>query len=220
MSIKVALVEDNRITRESLVSLLARTAELSCVGAFATAELALGELPRSRPDVVLLDINLPGMNGVECVARLKLALPAVHVLMLTTYEDADLIFESIRAGASGYLLKKSPPSDVIRAITEAHAGGAPLSMGIARKVVDHFRRIVEPKPQTESLSDREKEVLALVAQGCLYKEIAERLGIAIGTVRTYVQRSCEKLHVNSRTEAAVKFGALHPQGSPPPARRG
>src|SRR5437899_4423425 len=162
-------------------------------------------MPLEKPDVALVDINLPGMSGIECVAKLKVRLPGLRVLMLTTYEESDLIFNSLRAGASGYLLKKMLPAELIRAVEEVHAGGAPMSMQIARKVVDYFHAAPPAASDVDKLTPREQEVLTLLAKGCLYKEISNRLGISVTTVRTHLKHIYEKLHVQSRTEAAVKF---------------
>jgi DNA-binding NarL/FixJ family response regulator len=152
-----------------------------------------------------MDINLPRMNGIECVARLKDQLPKTQVLMLTTYEESDLIFDSLRRGASGYLLKNMPPAELIQAIEQVHAGGAPMSMQIARKVVSHFQQIKKPQSEMEQLTKREHEILALLAKGYLYKEIADQLGITLSTVRAHLHTVYEKLHVQSRTEAVVKY---------------
>src|SRR5512142_1064250 len=152
MRIKVAIVEDSRGTRESLAELLGRAPTLRCVGAHPTGEEALRDIPAEQPDVVLMDINLPGMSGIECVGRLRERLPKIQVLMLTTYEETDLIFDSLRNGASGYLLKNMPPSELIQAIEQVHAGGAPMSMQIARKVVNHFQQIKQPTSEVEHLT--------------------------------------------------------------------
>ena len=205
MAISVSIVEDSRGTRESLSELLKRSPGLRCVGAYANGEQALRELPEPGPDVVLMDINLPGMSGIECVARLKEKAPRTQVLMLTTYEEGDLIFESLRAGANGYLLKNMPPSELVHAVEQVHAGGSPMSMHIARKVVSHFQRIKKPSSEMEKLTKREQEILALLAKGFLYKEIADQLGISLSTVRAHLHTVYEKLHVQSRTEAVVKF---------------
>ena len=205
MPITVSIVEDERETRESLVVLL-KGAGLRCIGAYATAKEALEGMPNQKPDVALVDINLPGMSGIECVAKLRAQLPELRVLMLTTYEDSDLIFNSLRAGATGYLLKKSPPAELVAAIEQIHAGGAPMSMQVARRVVDHFHQ-AQPVSELEKLSKRQYEVLALLAKGYHYKEISESLGISLGSVRTYLQRIYEKLHVQSRSEATAKYGS-------------
>lgn len=205
MPIKVAIVEDNRGTRESLTELVGRAPTLRCVGAHPNGEDALLNIPAEQPDVVLMDINLPGMSGIECVGRLKDRLPKTQVLMLTTYEEADLIFDSLRNGATGYLLKNMPPSELVQAVEQVHSGGAPMSMQIARKVVNHFRQIKQPTSEVEKLTKREHEILSLLAKGYLYKEIADQLGITLSTVRAHLHTIYEKLHVQSRTQAVVKF---------------
>lgn len=201
----MSLVEDVRETRESLVKLLDRAPTLRCLSTYATGEDALREIPSSPPNVLLADINLPGMSGIELVAKLKAQLPKLQVLMLTTYEDSDLIFESLRAGASGYLIKNMPPAELVQAIEQVHAGGAPMSMQIARKVVSFFQQTRPAAPELEGLTKREQEILALLAKGYLYKEIADQLGITLSTVRAHLHAVYEKLHVQSRTEAVVKF---------------
>ncbi|HWC59487.1 MAG TPA: response regulator transcription factor [Verrucomicrobiae bacterium] len=203
--ITVAIVEDNRGTREGLVELLGRAPNLQCVGAYASGEDAVRDLPGQKPKVVLMDINLPGMSGVECVARLKERLPQSLVLMLTTYEESDLIFASLRAGASGYLLKNMHPAELTQAVEQVHSGGAPMSMQIARKVVNHFQQIKAPTSEMEKLTKRELEILTLLAKGYLYKEIGEHLGITLSTVRAHLHTIYEKLHVQSRTQAVLKF---------------
>jgi DNA-binding NarL/FixJ family response regulator len=205
MRIRVSIVEDNRGTRESLTELLTRAPALRFVNAHPSGEEALQKIPTDAPDVVLMDINLPRMNGIECVAQLKQRSPKTQVLMLTTYEEGDLIFDSLRKGASGYLLKNLPPAELVQAIEQVHAGGAPMSMQIARKVVNHFQQIKKPRSDMEQLTKREHEILALLAKGFLYKEIADQLGISLSTVRAHLHTVYEKLHVQSRTEAVVKF---------------
>ncbi len=205
MAISVSIVEDNRGTRESLKELLRRAPGLRCVGAYGSGEEALQKIPGEIPDVVLMDINLPGMRGIECVARLKAKTPKMQVLMLTTYDESDLIFESLRAGAHGYILKNTTPAELIQAVEQVHSGGAPMSMYIARKVVNHFQKIRQPSSDMEKLTKREQEILALLARGYLYKEIADQLGISLSTVRAHLHTVYEKLHVQSRTEAVVKF---------------
>lgn len=205
MAINVCIVEDNQGTRQSLVDLLTGDTGLKCLAAYATGEAALEGIPKEKPDVALVDINLPGISGIECVARLKVKMPGLRVLMLTTYEEDDLIFNSLRAGASGYLLKDASPAELIAAIEQIHAGGAPMSMQIARKVVEHFHRIPKPVSEVDRLTKREQELLALLAKGYYYKEIAEQLGITLNTVRTHVHSIYEKLHVQTRTEATARF---------------
>lgn len=205
MPITITIVEDNQGTREGLKELLARAPGLTCVGAHSNGEEALRRIPAEKPDVVLMDINLPGMSGIECVARLKARSPQTQVLMLTTYEESDLIFNSLRSGASGYLLKNMAPAELVQAIEQVHAGGAPMSMQIARKVVAHFQQIKRPSSEVEKLTRREQEILGLLAQGYFYKEIADQLGISLSTVRAHLHAVYEKLHVQSRTEAVVKY---------------
>jgi prepilin-type N-terminal cleavage/methylation domain-containing protein len=203
--INVSIVEDVSGTRENLKELLRRTPGLRCVGAHPSAEDALRQIPSENPDVVLVDINLPGMSGIECIARLKQSNPKLQLLVLTTYEDSNLIFDSLRSGASGYLLKNMAPSELTQAIEQVHAGGSPMSMRIARKVVKFFQEITPAPAEGEALTKREQEVLALLARGYLYKEIADCLGVSISTVRVHLQAIYEKLHVHSRTQAVVKF---------------
>lgn len=205
MTIKISIVEDNADMRESVALLLNQAPGLRCVGSYATAEAAVRDLPGQKPDVALVDINLPGMNGIECVAKLKSQLPNLQVLMLTRYEQSDLIFDSIRAGASGYLLKHTSAAELIQAVEQVHAGGAPMTMQIARKVINHFQQIRKPASDMEKLTAREQEVLALLAKGYLYKEIASQLGITINTLRNHLRTIYDKLHVHSRTEATVKY---------------
>jgi len=204
-TITIAIVEDVRGTRESLMELLKRRPGLKCVGAFASGEEALKNLPALAPEVVLMDINLPGMSGVQCTAQLKSLLPKTQFLMLTSYENSDLIFESLRSGASGYLMKNTEPDEIIQAVEQVHAGGSPMSMQIARKVVGHFQEIKKPSAEFELLTPREKEILSLLAKGFLYKEIADQLTISLHTVRGHVHLVYEKLHVQSRSEAIIKF---------------
>ncbi len=203
--IKVSIVEDDSGTRENLMAVLGATKTLQCLRAYPNGEDALVGIPKEPPDVVLMDISLPGMSGIGCVGKLKIKLPKVQVLMLTTYEDSKLIFDSLRAGASGYLLKNVPPAEVVAAVEQVSVGGSPMSMHIARKVVSHFQQIKQTPHEIDVLSKREQEILALLAQGYFYKEIADQLGITPGTVRVHLHAVYEKLHVSSRTEAVVKF---------------
>jgi DNA-binding NarL/FixJ family response regulator len=205
MSIAIAIVEDQREMRESLVEWLGSAPGLRCVGAHATAEEALRRIPDEHPEVVLMDINLTGMNGIECVTRLREKLPQIQVLMLTTYDNGDLIFDSLRAGASGYLLKNMPRDELVQALQQLRAGGAPMSLQIARKVINYFHESTKPAESLRQLTGRESEILKLLAKGFLYKEIAEQLGVSMSTVRTHISAVYEKLHVHSRTEAAMKL---------------
>jgi DNA-binding NarL/FixJ family response regulator len=205
MSIRVSIVEDDRVTRESLAALIARAENLECFATYPNAEEAMRHVPEHRPDVLLVDINLPGRSGIDCVAMLKAAHPELSVLMLTTYDDSENIFESLRAGASGYLLKRTPSSEIIAAIREVHEGGSPMSMHIARKVVSHFHRARPATPEMQALTPRENEILTLLARGLHYKEIADQLGISTSTVRAHLHTIYGKLHVQSRTEAVIKF---------------
>ena len=203
--ITVSLVEDDPGTREQLAALLAGEPRVRCLNTYRSAEAALEGMPGERPDVALVDINLPGMSGIECVAGLTTRLPGLKVLMLTAYKDSELIFKSLRAGARGYLLKKMATAELTQAIEQVHAGGAPMSMQIASQVVEYFHQAQRSASDVEKLTQREQEILALLAKGLLYKEIVERLGISMSTVRTHLQHIYDKLHVNSRTEAAAKF---------------
>jgi DNA-binding NarL/FixJ family response regulator len=204
MPVTVAIVEDNADLRGTLARVINRAPGHQCVGQYGDAESALTSLPKDKPQVVLMDINLPGMNGVECVRKLKQMLPETLVVMLTAYEDTDNIFGSLEAGASGYLLKRSKSAEILQAIQEVMEGGSPMTAHIARKVVHSFQSKGSSNQATENLAEREKEVLDLLSQGFMYKEIADRLGISFETVRTYIRRIYEKLQVRSRTEAVAK----------------
>lgn len=191
--------------REGFAMLLNQAPGMTCLGAYETAEEALREIPSKTPDVLLMDINLPGMSGIAGVARLKAVLPDLQILMLTRFEQSDSIFDALRAGASGYLLKNTPPAELIQAIEHVQAGGVPMSMQIARKVISYFQQIPRPATEVEKLTAREQQVLALLAKGYLYKEISDHLGISINTLRNHLRAIYDKLHVHSRTEATVKF---------------
>lgn len=205
MPTTVSIVEDDRKTRESLVALLRYASGVRLLGTHPSGEMALINVPAEKPEVVLMDINLPGMSGIECVARLKKMLPKLQVLMLTKYEESDLIFSSLRAGASGYLLKKMLTVELVSAIEQVYAGGAPMTMQIARKVVEYHNQLKPPAADLEKLTPREHEVLALLANGYLYKEISTQLGISLHTFRSHQRAIYEKLHVHSRTEATIKY---------------
>ena len=204
MPVTVAIVQENADLRGTLARVINRAPGHQCVGQYGDAESALKGLPKDKPRVVLMDINLPGMNGVECVRRLKQVLPETLVVMLTAYEDTDNIFGSLEAGASGYLLKRSKSSEILEAIKEVQDGGSPMTAHIARKVVHSFQSKAASRDPRANLADREREVLDLLSQGFMYKEIADQLGISFETVRTYIRRIYEKLHVRSRTEAVAK----------------
>jgi DNA-binding NarL/FixJ family response regulator len=205
MPITVSIVEDNDKLRGTLVRVIARADGFSCVSQHGSAEDALKELPSVKPNVVLMDINLPGMNGVECVRQLKKILPQTNVMMLTVYEDTENIFNALAAGASGYMLKRTPGAELLEAIREVQRGGSPMTTHIARKVVQSFQRSAGTDDPTATLSEREQQVLDLLSQGLIYKEIAEKIGISYETVHTYVRRIYEKLQVRTRTEAVAKF---------------
>jgi len=213
VSIGVAIVEDDVPAREILAGWIRDADGFRCVGEFDDAETALAKLPHEKPSVVLFDINLPGMNGIECVRKLKPRLPDTQFVMVTVYEDANHIFNALSAGASGYLLKQTRRNELIDALKDVHAGGSPMSSQIARKVVQNFYR-TETKTDGEAveLSPREREVLELLARGYLYKEIAEMLKISVLTVNTYIRRIYEKLHVRSRAQAVAKYAHL-PMGA-------
>jgi DNA-binding NarL/FixJ family response regulator len=205
MPITVSIVEDNDKLRGTLARVIARADGFSCVSQHGSAEDALKELPSVKPNVVLMDINLPGINGVECVRQLKKILPQTSVMMLTVYEDTENIFNALAAGASGYMLKRTPGAELLEAIREVQRGGSPMTTHIARKVVQSFQRSAGTGDPTATLSEREQQVLDLLSQGLIYKEIAEKIGISYETVHTYVRRIYEKLQVRTRTEAVAKF---------------
>ncbi|MDB2429491.1 MAG: response regulator transcription factor [Akkermansiaceae bacterium] len=201
----IALVEDDILLRDQLIKILNDAPDLEVLLAVSTGEEALEKIPSHSPDVILLDINLPGKSGVECIRELKKKCPRTEVIMLTAYEEEDNIFNALREGASGYLLKTSSPEELFDAIRDVYSGGAPFSSHIARKVAQYFRQDREVVEENESLSPREREVLKLLSSGYIYKEVADQLNITIETVRTYVKRICAKLHVRSKTEAILKF---------------
>jgi DNA-binding NarL/FixJ family response regulator len=205
MPLTVSIVEDNEQLRSTLARVIARAEGFKCISHYGSAEAALESLPREKPEVVLMDINLPGMNGVECVRQLKALLPETQVLMLTVYEDTDNIFNALAAGATGYLLKRTKSAELLEAIKEVREGGSPMTAHIARKVTQSFLKAGSVLQSTESLSQREQEVLDCLSQGFLYKEIADKLGISYETVHTYIRRIYEKLQVRTRTEAVAKF---------------
>ena len=205
MPTNVSIVEDNEQLRTTLARVLNRAEGFRCVSHYGSAEAALEGLPKDKPEVALMDINLPGLNGVECVRKLKQVAPQIQIVMLTVYEDTDNIFNALAAGASGYLLKRTTTPELLESIREVLRGGSPMTAHIARKVVLSFQKSAASVEATEDLSPREREVLDLLSQGFLYKEIAEKLGISYETVHTYVRRIYEKLQVRTRTEAVAKF---------------
>ena len=211
MKISVSIVEDDPPVRASLARLIDSSSGCRCVSRHGSAEKALQEIPGIKPDVVLMDINLPGINGVECVRRLKPLLPATQIIMLTVYQNTENIFEALAAGATGYLLKQTTPDELLAAIQEVHAGGSPMSSHIARKIVLSFQQTPPLSPEAQSLTPREVEVLNLLAKGFLYKEIAEKTKTTYATVHTHIRHIYEKLHVRSRTEAVARH-----LGQPPP----
>ena len=206
--IKIAIVEDNRVIRESLIEFVQTDPELRCVCACATGEDALEQLPVHQPEIVLMDIQLPKLSGIECAAQLKQRLPGTQIIMVTVYEDTDRIFKALRAGASGYVLKRCAAEELVAAIREVQHGGAPMSREIARKVIHSFQQPVAVAEEMAVLSPREREILELLAAGHPNKTIADRLGLTDGTVRWHLRHVYDKLHVRSRTEAALKFRSL------------
>jgi DNA-binding NarL/FixJ family response regulator len=209
MAIAISIIEDDAQARKILAGWITRASGFRLAGEWGDAESAVGLLADKKPNVVLMDINLPGMSGVEAVKRLKPAFPNTQFVMLTVYEDADHIYSALAAGATGYLLKQTPREELLAALEDVHRGGSPMTSNIARKVVQSFGQ-ASPTPATgdHELSPREQEVLELLARGYLYKEIADRLNISVPTVNTYVRRIYEKLHVRSRAQAVAKYAHL------------
>jgi DNA-binding NarL/FixJ family response regulator len=203
--IAVVVVEDDDSIRAALELILNGSSDFRCAGTFPDAESALRGIPSILPDAVLMDIQLPGQSGIDCVRALKRSHANLQFVMVTVFEDDDLVFKSLAAGAVGYLLKSSPPAEILKAIAEVHAGGSPMSSYIARKVVQSFHRVRSPSLELEALSPREQELLGYLAKGFLYKEIADRMDIRLDTVRSHIRRVYEKLHAHSRTEAVKKF---------------
>ena len=205
MPISVAIVEDDRAVRASLAGILERAADCRCVGAYGSAEEALRELPPLRPDVVLMDINLPALSGIECVRQLSQISPTTRILMLTVREDPDCLFNSLAAGACGYLLKPIRAAQLVAAVKDVYGGGSPMTSNIARKVVQSFKQTAAPRNATEKLSPREQGVLDALSKGYSYKETADLLGISYSTVHTHIERIYQKLHVQSRGQAVAKY---------------
>ncbi len=221
MAISVIIVEDDSRLRSGLREIVDRDPDCRCVGAFGSGEEALEYAPALVPQVAVMDINLPGIDGIECVRRLSAKLPELQIVMLTVYQDTDNLFRALAAGAHGYLVKPARARDLMDAIHDIHRGGAPMTSALARKVVDAFLKQTKPpvptqgavadgEGETEDLAPREKEVLDLLAQGFSYKEIAERLNVAFGTVHTYVLRIYKKLHVRSKNAAVARWLGYRP----------
>lgn len=217
MSISVSIIEDDPSARQILAGWINQAKGFRCVSKHGTAASALLQIPQEKPDIVLVDINLPDLTGIQIVERLKPLLPDKHFVILTVYEDTDHIFAALAAGASGYLLKESGRDRLIDSLKEVHEGGSPMSSYIARKVVQSFQHPPQERSELSSLGAREREVLELLAQGYYYKEIAESLHIALPTVNTYIQRIYDKLHVRSRSRAVAKYtrSASRPQSTSP-----
>jgi DNA-binding NarL/FixJ family response regulator len=188
----VAVVEDDPQLRNQLLEILATAPDIKCVWAYGSGEEAVKKIPAQNPDVVLMDIKLPCMSGIQCVAQLKRLSPALQIIMVTVYKDSDSIFKALKAGADGYLLKSDAPNQLLEAVRDVKTGGAPISSHITRKVVEHFHVLTETRQQTKSLTPREEQVLALLASGFIYKEIADQLRISVTTVRTYVTNISRK----------------------------
>jgi DNA-binding NarL/FixJ family response regulator len=204
-TITVSIVDDEADLREHIGGYLAAAGNIRCVSTYASGEEALEHLARDKPDVILMDINLGDMDGIECVRRLSARMPGAQVLMLTVFEDTERIFRALAAGASGYLLKRLSPRKLVEAIEEVCAGGSPMSAPIARKVVQSFKAMPAHGDETAELSPRERSVLDGLTAGLAYKQIADQLEVSIHTVRNYIRRIYEKLHVRTRTEAVAKF---------------
>jgi DNA-binding NarL/FixJ family response regulator len=203
--ISVSVVDDERELCESIATFVNGSPGFRCVSRYGSAEAALQQLPADRPDVVLMDINMAGMDGIECVRRLKALMPQVQIVMLTVYEDTEQIFKALAAGATGYLLKRLTPDELLQAIRDVLVGGSPMSHSIARKVVASFQEANRAGEKQNLLSAREQKVLDCLAQGLAYKQIGDELGFSINTIRTHLRHIYEKLHVQSRTEAVAKY---------------
>ena len=219
MSIGVSIVEDDASVREFLGLLVKQAPGFRLVSDYGNAESAIARLPQDAPDVVLMDINLGGQSGIHCVRRLKPTMPKTQFLMLTVYSDSDHIVDALSAGATGYLLKRTPREEVLAAIKQVHEGGSPMNSFIARKVVQSFHRSEPQMPEQDVLSPREWEVLRLLARGFAYKEIADCLGVSMPTINTHVHRIYQKLHVRTRAEAVNRFAPFPNQFPARPAAK-
>ena len=217
MSIGVAIVEDSRTIRESLQRMISEAPGLRCDWTAGSGEQALLEAARHRPDVILMDIHLPNMSGIECTSRIKQTMPDIEIIMLTVYEDNDKIFKALQAGACGYLLKRTPPDGLLQAVREVKQGGAPMTSEIARRLVETFRQPPGAKAGGDdavSLTQREREVLNLISRGYANKEVADLLSVTVETIRHHLKNVYDKFHVHSRTEAVVKFLGMEPGVGP------
>jgi DNA-binding NarL/FixJ family response regulator len=203
--VRVAIIEDDRTVREGLQMLLSGSPGFTCIAAYSNGEDAVVKLPEVKPDVVLMDINLPGINGIECILALKEQNFPGQFIMLTVFEDPDAIFRSLSAGAMGYLVKQTPPVKLLEAIQDVHRGGSPMSGEIARKVVQSFQQQVPASGKANGLTKREEEILDYLMKGYFYKEIADEMFISTETVRTHIRNIYEKLQVRTRSEAILKF---------------
>jgi DNA-binding NarL/FixJ family response regulator len=203
--ISFSIVDDDKNLRQSIANYVKRSAGFKCISSYGSGEAALKGLPEDHPDVVLMDINMSGMDGIECVTRLKVVAPGIQIVMLTVYEDTEKIFKALASGASGYLLKRLTPSKLLQAIREVHEGGSPMSGSIARKVVASLQTPENPGQRLAQLSPREQMILERLAKGLTYQAIADELGISVNTIRSHLRRVYEKLHVQSRTEAVAKY---------------
>lgn len=203
--ISVSIVDDEKKLCQSIASFLNSSSGFRCISMYGSAEAALKHLPSDLPDVVLMDINMAGINGIECVKRLKALIPDAQILMFTIYEDTEQIFKALAAGATGYLLKRREPEELLQALRDVHAGGSPMSNSIARKVVASFQKADQMGEKQNLLTSREQRVLDLLAKGLAYKQIGDEMGISINTIRTHLRHIYEKLHVQSRTEAVAKY---------------
>jgi DNA-binding NarL/FixJ family response regulator len=206
MPLSVAIVEDDFRIQKSLRLMLTTDPGILCVGVFGTATAAIASIPPLNPDVVFMDVHLPDQSGIEVVRILATSARPPQIVMLTSYDDTEAIFNSLSAGASGYLLKPIRTTELLAAVRDVHSGGAPMTGAIARKVVQAFARpLIQPTPTTEDLSPREREILTLLSEGFLYKEIADRLNVSYATVRTHIERIYQKLHVRSRAQAVASL---------------
>ena len=204
MKKSVVIVEDDRRLREQFMQSLETASDIECLGAYASAEAAIPNILEKRPDVVLMEIKLPGISGIQCVSVIKKVMPEIQIIMVTIYEDSERIFRAFKAGANGYLVKTGLPDQLLESIRDVSKGGVPMSHHIARTVIKHFHLIGVAPMETDNLSPREREVLDLLSQGCIYKEIADKLKIGSETVRTYVKKICHKMNVRGRVEAVAR----------------